>query len=187
MKLARAEVQSLFDAVTEPRFRAVLRLMYHCGLRVGEAVAIEVRDVHGRENPPRLHIRNGKGGKDRFVPVAPAMIKELRQWWMVHRNPTFLLPSPGRGWADRRASARARRVAVAAGTPEFGRQAMKITPTVPRRAIKPAPLRQVKKRPTSEWTSARANGFPLPQKSCPHALPAFRRQSPCRDTRAGNA
>jgi site-specific recombinase XerD len=99
--LGRAEVQALLAAVTEPRFRTCLRLMYHCGLRVGETVAIEVRDLHGREKPPRLHIRNGKGGKDRYVPVAPAMIQELRDWWIVHRNPRFLFPSPGRGWADR--------------------------------------------------------------------------------------
>jgi integrase/recombinase XerD len=99
--LARGEVAALLSAVTEPRFRTCLRLMYHCGLRVGEMVTIEVRDIHGRENPPRLHIRNGKGGKDRYVPVAPAMIQELRQWWRLHRNPRFLFPSPGRGWADR--------------------------------------------------------------------------------------
>lgn len=99
--LSRCEVRSLLDAVIEPRFRAVLRLMYHCGLRVGEAVTIEVRDIRGREHPPRLHIRNGKGGKDRFVPMAPAMIEELRDWYRTHRHPTFLFPSPGRGWADR--------------------------------------------------------------------------------------
>lgn len=99
--LSRLEVQALLSALTEPRFRTILRLMYHCGLRVGEAVGIQVRDVHGRQNPPRLHIRNGKGGKDRFVPIAPAMIDELRAWWKTHGNPTFLFPSPGRGWADR--------------------------------------------------------------------------------------
>ena len=99
--LGRAEVQALLAVVREPRFRTCLRLMYHCGLRVGETVAIEVRDLHGKETPPRLHIRNGKGGKDRYVPVAPAMIQELRDWWIVHRNPRFLFPSPGRGWADR--------------------------------------------------------------------------------------
>jgi site-specific recombinase XerD len=99
--LGRAEVQALLAVVREPRFRTCLRLMYHCGLRVGETVAIEVRDLHGKETPPRLHIRNGKGGKDRYVPVAPAMIQELRDWWIVHRNPKFLFPSPGRGWADR--------------------------------------------------------------------------------------
>jgi len=99
--LARGEVQSVLKAVVEPRFRTVLALMYHSGLRVGEAVRIEVRDIHGREQPPRLHVRHGKGGKERFVPLAPAMVAQLRQWWSTHRNRTFLFPSPGRGWADR--------------------------------------------------------------------------------------
>ena len=99
--LSRTEVQALLNAITEPRFRVCLRLMYHCGLRVGETVRIELKDIHGRENPPRLHIRNGKGGKDRYVPITPEMIKELRQWWRTHQNPKFLFPSPGRGWADR--------------------------------------------------------------------------------------
>ena len=99
--LARAEVQSLLQAVQEPRFRACLRLMYHCGLRVGETVAIEVQDIHGHATPPRLHVRHGKGGKERFVPLTPALVKELRDWWRNHRHPRFLFPSPGRGWADR--------------------------------------------------------------------------------------
>jgi len=99
--LSRQEVQRLLAAVREPRFRTSLRLMYHCGLRVGEALAVQVPDIHGRETPPRLHIRNGKGGKDRYVPIAPAMVEELRQWWRTHQNRKFLFPSPGRGWADR--------------------------------------------------------------------------------------
>ena len=99
--LSRSEVQALLQAISEPRFRTVLALMYHCGLRVGEAVTIEVRDIHGRVTPPRLHIRHGKGGKERFVPLAPAMVQQLRQWWRTHRHRTLLFPSPGRGWADR--------------------------------------------------------------------------------------
>ena len=101
MVLSRAEVQAVLGAVREPRFSTCLNLMYHCGLRVGEAVSIEITDIHGRENPPRLHICNAKGGKDRYVPIAPAMIEELRQWWRTHQNPKWLFPSPGRGWADR--------------------------------------------------------------------------------------
>jgi len=99
--LSRTEVQALLGAITEARFRACLRLMYHCGLRVGETVSIRLRDIHGRETPPRLHIRNGKGGKDRYVPIAPLIVEELRQWWRTHQNPEFLFPSPGRAWADR--------------------------------------------------------------------------------------
>ena len=99
--LARAEVKSLLAAVREPRLRTCLALMYHCGLRVGEAVRVQVKDILGRENPPRLLVRCGKGGKQRYVPLAPAMVEELRAWWRTHRNPMLLFPSPGRGWADR--------------------------------------------------------------------------------------
>ena len=99
--LSRQEIQAVLAAVREPRFRTCLRLMYHCGLRVGETLAIEIKDIHGRERPPRLHIRNGKGGKDRYVPMAAAMVEELRQWWRTHQHRRWLFPSPGRGWADR--------------------------------------------------------------------------------------
>jgi integrase len=100
--LAREEVRRVLDAVREPRFRTCLRLMYHCGLRVSEAVRLEVRDLQNtRTDQPRLHVRNGKGGKDRYVPLAPVLVAELRAWWSTHRNRTWLFPSPGRGWAER--------------------------------------------------------------------------------------
>ena len=102
--LSRQEVARLLGAVREPRFRTCLRLIYHCGLRVGEAVRIECADIHGREAQPRLHVRNGKGGKDRFVPLSAAMVEELRGWWKWHRHPRWLFPSPGRGWAERACS-----------------------------------------------------------------------------------
>jgi site-specific recombinase XerD len=92
--LSRAEVQKVLDSVREARFAVCLRLMYHCGLRVGEAVSLEVKDIVGRQSPPRLHIRNAKGGKDRYVPLAPAMVEELRAWWRTHRNPKLVFPSP---------------------------------------------------------------------------------------------
>ncbi len=102
MVLSREEVRRVLDAVREVRFRTCLRLMYHCGLRVGEAVRLEVRDLQNtRTEQPRLHVRNGKGGKDRYVPLAPVMVDELRAWWKVHQNRTWLFPSPGRGWAER--------------------------------------------------------------------------------------
>ena len=99
--LGRPEVAAVLGALREVRFKTCLRLIYHCGLRVGEAVRIAPRDIHGREEFPRLHIKNAKGGKDRYVPIAPAMVEELRQWWRTRRNERWLFPSPGCGWADR--------------------------------------------------------------------------------------
>jgi len=99
--LSRQEVADVLGALQEMRFKTCLRLIYHCGLRVGEAVRIAPQDIHGKEEFPRLHVKNAKGGKDRYVPIAPAMVKELRQWWRTHRNEHWLFPSPGCGWADR--------------------------------------------------------------------------------------
>jgi len=99
--LSRQEVKALLAAVREPRFRTCLGLMYHCGLRVGEAVRIQVQDIQARQDPPRLLVRHGKGGKQRYVPLSPGMVQELRAWWRTHQNPTYLFPTPGRGWADR--------------------------------------------------------------------------------------
>ena len=100
--LAREAVATLLKSVELPRYRTALGLIYHTGLRVGEAVRIELRDLRETHTEhPRLHVRCGKGGKDRFVPLSPAMLKELRDWWKTHRHPTFLFPGPTTGWRER--------------------------------------------------------------------------------------
>jgi integrase/recombinase XerD len=100
--LAREQVAALLGAVREPRYRAVLTLIYHTGLRVGEAVRIERRDFRDTSTPhPRLHVRCGKGGKDRFVPLSAPMVTQLRDWWKTHRHPSLLFPGPTSGWRER--------------------------------------------------------------------------------------
>jgi site-specific recombinase XerD len=100
--LTREQVATLLKAVQLPRYRAALGLIYHTGLRVGEAVRIELRDLRETHTDhPCLHVRCGKGGKDRFVPLSAAMVKELRDWWKTHKHPTFLFPGPTTGWRER--------------------------------------------------------------------------------------
>ncbi len=96
--LTRAQVARLFAVVGEPRFRVLLRLIYGCGLRVGEALALETGDLD--PEGPHVVVRQGKGGRRRRVPLPVAMLEELRAWWGVHRNPRWLFPGAGRGWVD---------------------------------------------------------------------------------------
>lgn len=100
--LSREQVAALLRTVREVRYRTALTLIYHTGLRVGEAVRIQLRDLRDTHSEhPRLHVRCGKGGKDRYVPLAPTMVAELRAWWKTHRHPTFLFPGPSSGWRER--------------------------------------------------------------------------------------
>jgi integrase/recombinase XerD len=94
--LSREQVAALLGVVRAPRFRTVLSLIYHCGLRVGEAVQLTVADLKSR--PGHLLVRAGKGRKDRAVPLAEAMLASLREYWRTHRHPQWLFPAPGCDW-----------------------------------------------------------------------------------------
>jgi site-specific recombinase XerD len=97
--LSREEVRRTLDCLREERFRTCLRLIYHCGLRVGEAVKIKVTDIDAAQL--RLRIVQGKGGKDRCVPLTARLVEELRAFWKTHRNPVWLFPAPSMRWRDR--------------------------------------------------------------------------------------
>jgi integrase/recombinase XerD len=102
--LSREEVARVLGCVREDRFLVPLRLTYLCGLRLSEVRALEVRDIHRAEG--RLHVRHGKGGKDRYVPLPAAALTDLERWWRWHRHPRFLFPATGHAWrATERCSA----------------------------------------------------------------------------------
>jgi site-specific recombinase XerD len=94
--VSRDVVSALLGAIDEPRFHTYLSLVYSCGLRLSEALAIEVRDIDASAG--RLFVREGKGGKPRYVPISAAMVEQLRGWWQQHRNPALIFPATGRHW-----------------------------------------------------------------------------------------
>lgn len=62
----REEVQLLINTVRKLRYRIFLLVVYSLGLRISECLTLEVADIDGSLR--RVHIRDGKGGKDRYVP-----------------------------------------------------------------------------------------------------------------------
>jgi integrase len=100
--MTREETARLMGSVTKGRFKAPLCLIYHCGLRVSEAVSIRPQDIDRERGV--IRIINGKGGKNREVPVAAQMLERLSAYWRGHRNGKWLFPAVGRGWKDRCAS-----------------------------------------------------------------------------------
>jgi integrase/recombinase XerD len=90
--LSVAEVGQVLGYVHRSRYRVCLTTIYACGLRLLEGVRLQVKDIDGERQ--LLHICQGKGGKDRYVPLPSACLKMLRQHWLTHRNPLWLFPSP---------------------------------------------------------------------------------------------
>ena len=100
--LTREQVAAVLKAVREPRLHSILAFIYHTGLRVGEAVRVEVRDLKDTYSEhPRLHVRCGKGGRDRFVPLSVTLVQQLRADWQTHRHPQWLFPGRGINWRER--------------------------------------------------------------------------------------
>ena len=89
--LSRDEVWSLLDHVRRPKARMSLTLMYTCGLRVSEAVNLRLEDIDSRRKV--VWVRNGKGYKDRSVPLPTQTLAQLRAYWLRHRPNTWLFPS----------------------------------------------------------------------------------------------
>ena len=62
------------------------------GLRLEEALSLQIRDIDTERK--LIHIRRGKGHKDRLVPLPDLTLKALRALWLKHRHPALLFPNP---------------------------------------------------------------------------------------------
>jgi len=92
--LSIGEVGRILGCVRRQQYRVCLGTIYSCGLRLGEGVHLQVADIGS--DRLQLHIRNGKGAKDRYVPLPDRTLEMLRQYWTTHRNPVWIFPAPTR-------------------------------------------------------------------------------------------
>jgi integrase/recombinase XerD len=92
--LSLAEVRQILSLIRMPRYKVCLSTIYSCGLRLQEGTNLRVADI----DSPRqmIHVRHGKGAKDRYVPLPERTLELLRQYWATHHNPVLLFPAAGR-------------------------------------------------------------------------------------------
>ena len=89
--LSRAEISRLFAAVDNGKHRVMLMTSYASGVRVGELVKLGVEDIHSSRM--LIHVRSGKGDKDRFTLLSTRLLDELRAYWKQHRPQLWLFPN----------------------------------------------------------------------------------------------
>ncbi len=88
--LTTTELASLISGTRHLRYRTFLLVVYSMGLRLSEALNLTVNDIDSQLM--RVHLRNCKGRKDRYVPLPSRAPKALRIYWKTHRNPSLIFP-----------------------------------------------------------------------------------------------
>jgi site-specific recombinase XerD len=94
--LSQEEVVRLFTVTTNRKHRALLMATYAAGLRVSEVTRLRVTDIDSQRRC--LRIQQGKGQKDRYVPLSERLLHELRAYWHRYRPAPWLFPGQ---FADR--------------------------------------------------------------------------------------
>jgi site-specific recombinase XerD len=89
--LSREEVRLLLARVRRPAAQMSLVMMYACGLRVSEATHLRAGDIDSGRMV--VHVRGGKGQKDRQVPLPRPVLDRLRAYWVRHRPRAWLFPA----------------------------------------------------------------------------------------------
>jgi integrase/recombinase XerD len=89
--LSPEEVARLIQTTSNLLHRTVLLLLYGTGIRRTEASLLRVSDIDSQRMV--LHIRQGKGARDRDVPLSPKLLEALRVYWRWRKPKDFLFPS----------------------------------------------------------------------------------------------
>ena len=83
--LSESEVRRFLDALGSPKHRAIAFILYSGGLRVSEAARLKIADIDSERG--QIHVRQGKGRKDRYVMLSPVVLGVLREFVRVDRPP----------------------------------------------------------------------------------------------------
>jgi len=90
------EASHVIDSAQNLFHRTMLMVLYSTGVRNRELRKLQVQDIDSRSM--LIHVRYGKGGRDRFVPLSPKLLETLRQYWRWMRPKIWLFPGTVHGW-----------------------------------------------------------------------------------------
>ena len=99
--LSKEEVKAILDAPTNLKHKAMLSLIYSCGLRCGELTNLKPNDIDSKRNI--VVIRNGKGKKDRITPLSIKILDLLREYFKTYKPSIYLFEGQNLGekYSDR--------------------------------------------------------------------------------------
>lgn len=91
--LDQKSMKILLNSISNLKHKAIISLAYSGGLRVGEILALTLKDVDSQRMV--IHLRQGKGKKDRQVPLSEKILELLRKYYQKYRPSHYLFEGPG--------------------------------------------------------------------------------------------
>jgi site-specific recombinase XerD len=88
--LSLEEVCAFLKAFTNPKYRVLVMLAYSTGLRTSELLHLRVGDIDSKRM--MIRVEEGKGRKDRYVPLSATLLIWLRAYWKMARPSHYLFP-----------------------------------------------------------------------------------------------
>ena len=88
--LSGSEIERLFAAVGNVKYRVMLMVAYAGGLRLGELIHLKVTDIDSHRM--MIRVEQGKGNKDRYTLLSQRLLNELRAYWKAYQPKTWLFP-----------------------------------------------------------------------------------------------
>ncbi len=121
--LSENEVRAFLSALKNPKHRAIAFVLYSGGLRVSEAARLKIGDIDSKRG--QIHVRQGKGRKDRYVMLSPLVLQVLREYARIEQPRDWLFPAAHR--RDRHITPRTIQMEVARAARSAGIQ-KRVTP-----------------------------------------------------------
>lgn len=78
--LSKSEVKSILKAISNLKHKAIVSLIYSCGLRISECISLKIKDIDSKRM--LIKVVKSKGAKDRYVPVSEKLLQLLRVYWI---------------------------------------------------------------------------------------------------------
>ena len=99
--LSKEEIKLILNAHSNIKHKMMLSLIYSCGLRCGELLALQPVHIDSKRNIVML--KNAKGKKDRIVPLSPLILEMLREYFKIYKPKTYLFEGaiPGESYSDK--------------------------------------------------------------------------------------
>lgn len=93
--LSKEEVKRILEVHSNLKHKVMLSLIYSCGLRCGELLALKPEHIDSRRK--LVLVKNAKGKKDRIVPLSGKILELLREYFKVYRPKTYLFEGQTQG------------------------------------------------------------------------------------------